>query len=127
MTEPKNNRPIHSDGTLFGPSAEAFVQSLRRFTVDDQIEPPHCSHLEQIRAVRPSNLTGCEDCMKAGYRWVHLRVCLTCGYVGCCDSSIHKHASKHVQASGHQLVKSFEPGEVWLWCYADKELMVPVD
>lgn len=112
---------------MLGMAADEFIQKLRRFTMDDQMEPPQCSHLQQIQAVRPSTLEGCEECLKIGQRWVHLRVCLTCGHVGCCDSSAGKHASKHAHATGHQIVRSFEPGEVWLWCFADKELMIPID
>lgn len=120
-------RAVQSDGTMLGMAAEEFIQKLRRFTVDDQMEPPQCNHLHQIQAVRPSTLEGCQECLKIGQRWVHLRVCLSCGHVGCCDSSVGKHASKHAQATGHQIVRSFEPGEVWLWCFADKELMIPID
>jgi hypothetical protein len=127
LIQRKVNRPIHSDGTIFGDSPEAFVQTLRRFSADDRMEPPQCGHLSQIQVVRPSNLEGCEECLKLGQKWIHLRVCLTCGHVGCCDSSPGKHASKHAQSSGHQLVKSFEPNEIWVWCFADKELMIPED
>jgi uncharacterized UBP type Zn finger protein len=120
-------RPVQSDGTILGSSPEAFVETLRRFSVDDRVEPPGCTHLQLIQNVRPSSLEGCEGCLKLGDRWVHLRVCLTCGYVGCCDSSRNKHASQHARETGHHVVRSFEPGEIWVWCYADKELMIPVD
>ena len=66
---------------------------------------------------------GCEDCLATGGRWVHLRLCLTCGHVGCCDSSPNKHATAHFHASAHPLVQSFEPGENWVWCYADDTLL----
>lgn len=78
-----------------------------------------CTHTEQIQDVTP-HAKGCEDCMKTGDRWVHLRLCLTCGHVGCCNSSKNKHASKHFRETGHPIVKSFEPGETWGWCYADE-------
>ena len=77
-----------------------------------------CSHLDAIQPVTPGG-NGCEDCLAIGGRWVHLRVCQTCGHVGCCDSSPNRHATKHFQAASHPLVRSFEPGESWYWCYVD--------
>ncbi len=82
-----------------------------------------CTHLDQIHVVEPHTLEGCEDCLKAGGWWVHLRLCLTCGHVGCCDSSPSRHATQHAKEDGHPIVKSFEPGEEWRWCYVDE---VPV-
>ena len=84
-----------------------------------------CSHLDMIRDVEPHTTEGCEDCLATGGRWVHLRLCLTCGHVGCCDSSPNRHASKHAAASEHPLVQSFEPDEDWLWCYVDEVAMQP--
>ena len=83
----------------------------------------HLSALERPRAapVNPSAL-GCEECLAAGDEWVHLRLCLECGHVGCCDDSRNTHATRHFHATGHPVVKSFEPGEDWAWCYADGEL-----
>jgi uncharacterized UBP type Zn finger protein len=78
-----------------------------------------CSHLDQVRVVRPGKHV-CEDCVKTGDHWVHLRLCLTCGHVGCCDSSKNKHATKHFRSTSHPLVRSIEPGEAWVWCYADE-------
>jgi uncharacterized UBP type Zn finger protein len=78
-----------------------------------------CTHTNMIQEVTPS-ANGCEDCLKTGDEWVHLRLCLTCGHVGCCDSSQNKHATRHFHATGHPIVKSFEPGENWMWCYIDK-------
>ena len=78
-----------------------------------------CTHLDQIHDVTPSSMEGCTDCLAAGGRWVHLRMCLSCGHVGCCDSSPARHASRHAAESGHALVSSFEPGEEWTWCYVD--------
>ncbi|BAZ70796.1 MAG: UBP-type zinc finger domain-containing protein [Pelatocladus maniniholoensis HA4357-MV3] len=78
-----------------------------------------CTHLNQIQAVTSISV-GCEECLASGDTWVHLRVCLTCGHVGCCNSSKNKHATKHFHNTGHPLVKSFEPGENWIWCYIDK-------
>jgi uncharacterized UBP type Zn finger protein len=80
-----------------------------------------CSHLDTIKPVKP-HTRGCEECLKIGQSWVHLRLCKECGHVGCCDSSIGKHATKHFQAVKHPIVQSIEPGEDWYWCYVD-ELM----
>jgi uncharacterized UBP type Zn finger protein len=77
-----------------------------------------CSHLDQIQDVSP-NTRGCEECLKMGGRWVHLRMCLTCGHVGCCDSSPNRHATKHFHSVDHPIIQSIEPGEDWRWCYAD--------
>jgi uncharacterized UBP type Zn finger protein len=78
-----------------------------------------CSHLDQIKDVKPS-ANGCEECLKTGSWWVHLRICRICGHVGCCDESPNKHATKHFHATGHPIIQSIEPGEDWLWCYVDK-------
>lgn len=78
-----------------------------------------CSHLDQIREIRPRT-RGCEECMRMGDTWVHLRQCMTCRHVGCCDSSRNKHATKHFHATAHPIVKSAEPGEQWGWCYVDE-------
>ena len=79
----------------------------------------HCTHLDQLQEVTPRTPHGCEECLKAGERWMHLRLCETCGHIGCCDSSKNKHATKHFHATGHPIIKSFEPGEEWGWCYVD--------
>jgi uncharacterized UBP type Zn finger protein len=84
-----------------------------------------CTHTEQIQDVDPQT-DGCEECLEMGADWVHLRVCLICGHVGCCDSSPHKHATQHYEETGHALIQSFEPGGDWVWCYED-ETTVPVD
>jgi uncharacterized UBP type Zn finger protein len=86
--------------------------------------PAPCQHLEQIPDLRP-NSAGCELCLASGDKWIHLRVCLTCGQVGCCDSSKNKHATAHFRATGHPVVRSLEPGENWLWCYVDEVLHFP--
>jgi uncharacterized UBP type Zn finger protein len=78
-----------------------------------------CEHLKRIREVTPG-AKGCEECLKTGDTWVHLRLCLSCGHVGCCDSSKNKHATKHFRAVGHPIIKSFQPGEEWGWCYVDE-------
>ncbi len=77
-----------------------------------------CAHLGHIHEVKPS-AKGCEDCLKIGATWMHLRECLQCGHVGCCDSSEHKHATKHFGVSKHPVMRSFEPGETWKYCYVD--------
>ncbi|NUP06149.1 MAG: UBP-type zinc finger domain-containing protein [Polyangiaceae bacterium] len=78
-----------------------------------------CVHTKEIRDVEPS-AQGCEECLASGDPWVHLRICLSCGHVGCCDSSINKHATKHYKTTTHPIVQSFEPGEDWQWCYVDE-------
>jgi monovalent cation/hydrogen antiporter len=82
-----------------------------------------CSHLtEAPAALRPNTPDGCEECLRDGTRWVHLRLCLTCGHVGCCDSSPEQHATRHNGETDHPVIRSFEPGESWRWCYVDEEL-----
>jgi hypothetical protein len=78
-----------------------------------------CEHLDQINDVAPRS-KGCEECLALGDTWVHLRICLTCGHVGCCNSSKNKHATKHFKASDHPLVESAQPDEDWRWCYLDR-------
>ncbi len=89
----------------------------------------NCTHLDNIREVTPS-ANGCEECLKMGDTWTDLRICLTCGYVGCCDESANKHAFKHFLATDHPVVQAYEPDEGWLWCYVDQvffdETPVPV-
>lgn len=78
-----------------------------------------CPHLKEIRKVMPKS-KGCQECLEIGSDWVHLRLCLSCGHVGCCDSSVHKHATKHYKKTGHPIIQSFEPGETWVYCYPDE-------
>lgn len=85
---------------------------------------PVCSHLDQVQVERPSEVEGCEECLKTGDVWVHLRVCRSCGKVGCCDSSPNQHASKHARASGHPILSSLERGEDWSWCAVDEVAFV---
>ena len=85
-----------------------------------------CTHLEQIQDVQPLT-DGCQECLETGSDWVHLRLCLTCGHVGCCDSSRNKHATKHFHSSGHPLIRSLEPGEDWAWCNIDRLMLQPGD
>ena len=122
----------------FAASASLFRSSDRPTVVDvDRPAPasrgidvgqivtfsPHpqgpCTHLEGIRPVHPS-APGCEECLRLGDAWVHLRICLTCGHVGCCDTSKNKHATKHFHTTTHPVMRSLEPGETWGWCYVDQ-------
>ena len=84
-----------------------------------------CTHLDQVRDVDPRTPAGCEECLKTGSPWVHLRLCLSCGHVGCCDNSPGKHATKHFRQTQHPIIRSFEPGEDWGWCYVDQLFMEP--
>jgi CPA2 family monovalent cation:H+ antiporter-2 len=95
----------HADEIVFEPSEDAG-----------------CTHLDAIHPVRPS-AHGCEDCLRIGGRWVHLRICLTCGHVGCCDSSPNRHATAHFHATGHPIIRSMERGETWGWCYIDEVML----
>ena len=79
-----------------------------------------CSHLAQIKKDVTPSAEGCEDCLREGGRWLHLRLCETCGHVGCCDSSPARHATAHFRRTDHPVIKSFEPGEEWGWCYVDE-------
>ena len=81
-----------------------------------------CTHLDQIRFTHTDKHV-CEECIKTGDTWVHLRMCLECGRVGCCDSSKNKHATKHFHATNHPIIKSFQPGEDWGWCYVDEVML----
>ena len=78
-----------------------------------------CSHLDDVRDVAP-NSDGCEACRRLGDAWVHLRECLTCGNVACCDDSKNRHATKHYHATKHPIIQSFQPDEDWRWCYVDE-------
>lgn len=86
-------------------------------------ETSGCTHLDSIRDVRPSTPAGCEDCLRTGSGWVHLRLCLQCGHVGCCDSSPNRHATRHYHATAHPLIRSLEPGEDWGWCFEDEVML----
>lgn len=80
-----------------------------------------CEHLDSAPTeVTAGTPDGCEECLASGSRWVQLRLCLACGHVGCCDSSPHRHATAHNTATGHPVIRSFEPGESWRWCYPDR-------
>src|SRR6201986_144725 len=80
-----------------------------------------CAHLDHVMITElPPAVDGCEDCLLAGGVWLHLRICLECGHVGCCDDSPNRHATAHSHASGHPLIRSLERGEDWSWCYVDE-------
>jgi CPA2 family monovalent cation:H+ antiporter-2 len=96
-----------------------FIDTEKAIEFKPQIDESVCGHLKQIRSVFPS-ADGCEDCLRIGDSWVHLRVCLSCGHTGCCDSSKNKHATAHFQECDHPIIKSLENGENWAWCYPDK-------
>ena len=84
-----------------------------------------CTHLNTIEVTElPASVEGCEECLAEGGVWLHLRICLGCGHVGCCDDSPMKHASKHARTDEHPLIRSLEPGEEWSWCFVDEIAMV---
>ena len=85
----------------------------------------NCTHLDDVHNVKARTPEGCEECLASGMGWVHLRICMTCGHVGCCDSSVGKHATKHFQETDHPIVDSYEPGEDWGWCYVDEAFLEP--
>ena len=86
---------------------------------------PVCTHLDQVRISElPASIAGCEECLAIGGRWLHLRMCETCGKIGCCDSSPNRHATRHANASGHPVMRSVEPGENWSWCVIDQAAFV---
>ncbi len=84
-----------------------------------------CKHLAQVRDVHPKTPDGCEECLQTGAEWVHLRLCLECGHVGCCDDSPNRHATKHFHKTKHPIMRSFEPGEDWGFCYVDQIMFEP--
>ena len=85
---------------------------------------PTCAHARSIELFDlPAEIAGCEECLAQGMGWVHLRMCQTCGHIGCCDNSPGKHATAHFQDSGHPIARSAEPGEEWSWCYVDQMML----
>ena len=87
--------------------------------------PDYCSHFDGMHAVAPG-AQGCEECGKTGDAWVHLRLCMACGHVGCCDSSKNRHATRHFRATGHPVMRSLESGETWGWCYVHERTFDPM-
>jgi uncharacterized UBP type Zn finger protein len=84
--------------------------------------PKHCTHLDQIQ-VQTTDKDYCEECVLTGDEWVHLRLCMVCGHVGCCDDSPNRHATKHFKATQHPVMRSIQPGENWGWCFVDKVML----
>ena len=85
----------------------------------------NCAHLDTITVTQlPAEVAGCQDCLATGSKWMHLRICLVCGHVGCCDSSPERHASAHAASSGHAIIRSLQPGEDWSWCFVDEVAML---
>lgn len=84
-----------------------------------------CKHLAQVRDVQPKTPDGCEECLASGDEWVHLRLCLECGHVGCCDDSPNRHATKHFHRTKHPVMQSFEPGEDWGFCFVENLFIEP--
>lgn len=101
-----------------------IADSIKQAAAQNSVDIKGCEHILQIQDVIPS-ANGCEDCLKSGDEWVNLRLCCTCGYVGCCDSSKNKHATRHYHENKHPLIISFEDGENWLWCYQDEVVIEP--
>ena len=84
-----------------------------------------CSHTDSVSVLElPEAVEGCEECLASGDRWLHLRICLSCGKVGCCDDSPNRHATRHAAESGHPLIRSLEPGETWCFCFVDEVALV---
>ncbi len=80
-----------------------------------------CTHLDQIRVTElPESVEGCQQCLAGGDKWLHLRICLSCGQVGCCDDSPNRHATAHAETTGHPIIRSLEPHEEWSWCFVDE-------
>lgn len=105
-----------------------WVESLYAEEESETEDAPHlepCEHAGEMRIYEPRSTDGCEECIKNNYKWVHLRLCLSCGHVGCCDSSVHKHATRHFHETEHPVMASLETRENWAWCYAD-ERFVPL-
>jgi uncharacterized UBP type Zn finger protein len=94
------------------------VASIAALATTAELHSSSCEHLP-AHDVEPGG-DGCEGCLRIGGEWFHLRLCLTCGHVGCCDRSPSQHATAHYDSTGHPVIRSFEPGESWTWCYADE-------
>lgn len=105
--------------------ATKILNALLRIAWTGKIKEKSCTHLDQIQDVAASKNV-CEECAPLGDTWVHLRMCLLCGYIGCCSSSKHDHALQHYQETGHPLIKPYEQsGMDWIWCYEDDALLSP--
>jgi phosphoenolpyruvate-protein phosphotransferase len=106
------------------PTTKALIRTVRLDAATDGPKGPggtmNCEHAAKVTPVPPRTPAGCEECLTAGTSWVHLRLCLTCGHVGCCDDSPGRHATRHAHATSHPVIASYEPGERWAWCYTDQ-------
>jgi phosphoenolpyruvate-protein phosphotransferase len=106
------------------PTTKALIRAIRLAAATSAPKVPggkmSCEHAARVIPVPPRTPTGCEECLAAGTSWVHLRLCLTCGHVGCCDDSPGRHATRHAHAASHPVIASYEPGERWAWCYTDQ-------
>jgi phosphoenolpyruvate-protein kinase (PTS system EI component) len=106
------------------PTTKALIRTVRLDAATDGPKRPGgnmtCEHAAKVKPVPPRTPAGCEECLAAGASWVHLRLCLTCGHVGCCDDSPGRHATRHAHATSHPVIASYEPGERWAWCYTDQ-------
>ena len=97
----------------------AFFRTVRDYA--GRVGGPPCTHFDRITVTElPVSIAGCEQCLKLGSGWVHLRMCESCGKIGCCDSSPNRHARRHAEESGHPIARSAEPGEDWSWCFVDE-------
>src|SRR5215204_5093627 len=114
------NRHVESDlrSRSRGATAECFYNSFFAWG-GERMPAEACSHIKAVTTVQTAKRRECEECVKIGARWVHLRTCQTCGTTRCCDSSPNKHASKHARETSHAVIASAEPGERWLYCYPD--------
>jgi uncharacterized UBP type Zn finger protein len=95
-------------------------------STEEQTGEDVCAHLASVNRGQRPHTKGCEDCLKTGDSWVHLRLCMECGHVGCCDNSKNTHATKHFHATKHPIIRSIEPGETWGWCYVDELAFDPL-
>src|SRR5262245_21231405 len=102
--------------------AAATIGPVASTAAEAETPPPPCEHVSGIAEVQPRS-RGCTECVRSGDPWVHLRLCLSCGEVGCCDSSKNRHATKHFWRTGHAVVRSLQPGETWRWCYVDERVV----
>lgn len=106
---------------------EDIQEVIQRIQTDSEFQAEGCEHFKGIQQVTPSSTRGCEECIKMGDGWTRLRICLTCGYVGCCDTSKNQHARKHYNETKHPLILSFEPRELWMYCFEDDQIFIAPD
>ncbi len=116
------SRPYPSERMDPVKTYEVELESGRR--IELLVPPPGCDHLDHIHEAVPGS-DGCKECLELGDPWFHLRLCLFCGHVGCCDSSKNRHATKHHHATGHAIIQSFQPDEDWMYCYPDDVVIEP--